>query len=267
MRGPNSSDSRGGAFRRRLPSVISTLRRRCSRGATRRRGAEKARLGPVMLPVFRVLRGVAPPFAGRRSTPFGYTRERRSERAAIARINDSLCRRNSAAGLAPENHFPGVRSGGAAGAHPRLRPRQTARHRRSRAIEATNSQPSVASNRCGRRRNDHCGQHGRNDVDVRPRRADCGRHRRQWRHRTGHWRAGLCERRRAHSESVGRNAEKNRAAVAELGDGAAAFEADLTQAHAARAMVDDALARWGRLDVLVNNAGTNIRKTPRRAQP
>ena len=61
---------------------------------------------------------------------------------------------------------------------------------------------------------------------------------------------------------VGRNAEKNRAAVAELGDGAAAFEADLTQAHAARAMVDDALARWGRLDVLVNNAGTNIRKRP-----
>ena len=61
---------------------------------------------------------------------------------------------------------------------------------------------------------------------------------------------------------VGRNAEKNRAAVAELGDGAAAFEADLTQAHAARAMVDDALARWGRLDVLINNAGTNIRKRP-----
>lgn len=61
---------------------------------------------------------------------------------------------------------------------------------------------------------------------------------------------------------AGRDAEKNRAAVAELGDEAAAFRADLTQPDAARAMVDDALARWGRLDVLVNNAGTNIRKRP-----
>lgn len=61
---------------------------------------------------------------------------------------------------------------------------------------------------------------------------------------------------------AGRDAEKNRAAVAELGGEAAAFRADLTQPDAARAMVDDALARWGRLDVLVNNAGTNIRKRP-----
>ncbi len=61
---------------------------------------------------------------------------------------------------------------------------------------------------------------------------------------------------------VGRNAAKNRAAVEELGDGAAAFEADLTVPEACQAMVDDALARWGRLDVLVNNAGTNVRKEP-----
>ena len=61
---------------------------------------------------------------------------------------------------------------------------------------------------------------------------------------------------------VGRDAGKNAAAVAELGEGAASFAADLTQPEACRAMVDDALARWGRLDVLVNNAGTNVRKTP-----
>ena len=66
----------------------------------------------------------------------------------------------------------------------------------------------------------------------------------------------------AHVLVAGRDAEKNRAAVAELGGAAAAFRADLTQPDAARAMVDDALARWGRLDVLVNNAGTNIRKRP-----
>lgn len=66
----------------------------------------------------------------------------------------------------------------------------------------------------------------------------------------------------AHVLIAGRDAEKNRAAVAELGGEAAAFRADLTQPDAARAMVDDALARWGRLDVLVNNAGTNIRKRP-----
>ena len=61
---------------------------------------------------------------------------------------------------------------------------------------------------------------------------------------------------------VGRNAEKNESAVAELGEGAAAFAADLTEPAACEAMIEAALARWGRLDVLVNNAGTNIRKPP-----
>ena len=61
---------------------------------------------------------------------------------------------------------------------------------------------------------------------------------------------------------VGRDAEKNRAAVEELGADSAAFAADLTDPEACRAMVGDALARWGRLDILVNNAGTSIRKRP-----
>ncbi len=60
--------------------------------------------------------------------------------------------------------------------------------------------------------------------------------------------------------AVGRDAEKNAAAAAELGAGAAAFRADLTKPEACRAAIDDALARWGRLDILVNNAGTNVRK-------
>ena len=60
--------------------------------------------------------------------------------------------------------------------------------------------------------------------------------------------------------AVGRDAEKNAAAAAELGPGAAAFQADLTKPEACRAAVDAALARWGRLDILVNNAGTNVRK-------
>ncbi len=61
---------------------------------------------------------------------------------------------------------------------------------------------------------------------------------------------------------VGRNEEKNAGAVKELGEGAAAFAADLTAPEAAQAAVAEALSRWGRLDILVNNAGTNIRKLP-----
>ena len=61
---------------------------------------------------------------------------------------------------------------------------------------------------------------------------------------------------------AGRNETKNAAAVAELGDRAAAVAADLTKPEACEAMVEAALDRWGRLDILVNNAGTNIRKRP-----
>jgi 2-deoxy-D-gluconate 3-dehydrogenase len=59
---------------------------------------------------------------------------------------------------------------------------------------------------------------------------------------------------------TGRDAAKNAAAVAQLGDGAAAFQADLTQPGAPGKLVADVLALAGRLDILVNNAGTNIRK-------
>ena len=64
---------------------------------------------------------------------------------------------------------------------------------------------------------------------------------------------------------AGRNAAKNAAAVKALdalGAKAAAVEADLTAQSDCQGIVAAALARYGRLDVLVNNAGTNIRKQP-----
>lgn len=64
---------------------------------------------------------------------------------------------------------------------------------------------------------------------------------------------------------AGRNAAKNAAAVAELeGLGVAALGvvADVADAASVQAMVDAVVARFGRLDVLVNNAGMNIRRRP-----
>jgi 2-dehydro-3-deoxy-D-gluconate 5-dehydrogenase len=46
------------------------------------------------------------------------------------------------------------------------------------------------------------------------------------------------------------------------GKKAAAVRADLADAEACRAMVEETAARLGRLDILVNNAGINIRKQP-----
>jgi 2-dehydro-3-deoxy-D-gluconate 5-dehydrogenase len=67
---------------------------------------------------------------------------------------------------------------------------------------------------------------------------------------------------------AGRNAQKNGAAVKELealGAKAAAIEVDVRDETSCRAMVAGAVERFGRIDVLVNNAGTNIRKLPQDA--
>ncbi len=62
-----------------------------------------------------------------------------------------------------------------------------------------------------------------------------------------------------------RDRAKSAGAVKELtalGAQAAAVEVDVCREASCRAMVQAALDRHGRLDVLVNNAGTNIRKQP-----
>lgn len=66
---------------------------------------------------------------------------------------------------------------------------------------------------------------------------------------------------------VGRNADKNTKALADLraaNPKAApmAISADVTQERDCVALVEQALAHYGRIDVLVNNAGTNVRKAP-----
>ena len=64
---------------------------------------------------------------------------------------------------------------------------------------------------------------------------------------------------------VGRDARKSDAAVAELrasGADAAAFTADVLDASAVDAMVSAVAERFGGVDILVANAGTNTRKRP-----
>ncbi|UFN49546.1 SDR family oxidoreductase [Roseomonas sp. OT10] len=61
---------------------------------------------------------------------------------------------------------------------------------------------------------------------------------------------------------AGRNTAKNEAAVAALGQGAAALVVDMTDPAGPARLVDEAVALGGRLDILVNNAGGNIRKRP-----
>jgi len=61
---------------------------------------------------------------------------------------------------------------------------------------------------------------------------------------------------------AGRNASKNEAAVKTLGNKAASVEVDVTNEASCRSMVAATLARFGRLDILINNAGMNIRKQP-----
>ncbi len=64
---------------------------------------------------------------------------------------------------------------------------------------------------------------------------------------------------------VGRNADKNAAAVEELtqaGARAGAFAADVTKEAECEAIAAAALEQFGRIDILINNAGVNICKQP-----
>ena len=61
---------------------------------------------------------------------------------------------------------------------------------------------------------------------------------------------------------AGRDADKNRRAVAALGGNADAIAVDMAEESGCRAAVDAAVKKFGRLDILVNNAGINIRKPP-----
>ncbi len=64
---------------------------------------------------------------------------------------------------------------------------------------------------------------------------------------------------------VGRNPEKNAAAARELealGAQVLTLSADLAKETDCQAIVQATLERFGRLDILINNAGTNIRKQP-----
>jgi 2-deoxy-D-gluconate 3-dehydrogenase len=64
---------------------------------------------------------------------------------------------------------------------------------------------------------------------------------------------------------AGRNTDKSTGAVKELealGAKAAMVKVDVTSEASCREMVQKTVERFGRLDVLVNNAGTNIRKQP-----
>jgi len=63
----------------------------------------------------------------------------------------------------------------------------------------------------------------------------------------------------------GRNEAKNRAAVAALGERAASVAADVTRPDAVEAMVQATIDRFGGLDILVINAGINIRKAAHEA--
>ena len=54
---------------------------------------------------------------------------------------------------------------------------------------------------------------------------------------------------------AGRDADKNRRAVAALGGNADAIAVDMAEESGCRAAVDAAVRKFGRLDILVNNAG------------
>jgi len=57
---------------------------------------------------------------------------------------------------------------------------------------------------------------------------------------------------------VDRNGDAVRETVATIGDASFAVEADVSVDAQVRAYTDDTVARWGRLDVVFNNAGVNL---------
>ena len=59
-----------------------------------------------------------------------------------------------------------------------------------------------------------------------------------------------------------RYAEKAEAAVAALGARSGFIALDVADEGSCKALIDETVARFGRLDILVNNAGTSIRKPP-----
>jgi 2-deoxy-D-gluconate 3-dehydrogenase len=59
-----------------------------------------------------------------------------------------------------------------------------------------------------------------------------------------------------------RNAEKAAAALSALGSKGAFLALDVTDETSCRAMIEETFGRFGRLDILINNAGTSIRKPP-----
>jgi 2-deoxy-D-gluconate 3-dehydrogenase len=64
---------------------------------------------------------------------------------------------------------------------------------------------------------------------------------------------------------AGRNPEKNSRAVAELkelGSDAMSVEVDVLEEASIASMIDIVIERRGRIDILIANAGTNVRKMP-----
>jgi 2-deoxy-D-gluconate 3-dehydrogenase len=61
---------------------------------------------------------------------------------------------------------------------------------------------------------------------------------------------------------AGRDAQKNRRAVEALGAGADAVVVDMALDSGGESAVAASVRKFGRLDIVVNNAGTNIRKAP-----
>ncbi len=61
---------------------------------------------------------------------------------------------------------------------------------------------------------------------------------------------------------AGRNKEKAKTALAALGGKGVFLSGDVTKAADCRKLIADTVAQHGRLDILINNAGTSIRKMP-----